>query len=141
MAAYDMNHVKRVAGKYKYNDCDVCLNPEREQIVVQKGAYGYSASITYAMCDGGIWAFGFDYNCGTGGGSSGVSWADKADTKVWNKGFESERECKKFAWRYLLTRVLPQKERNKMVEKLYEAIEKKVKEYSQPKVVQLELFG
>ena len=135
------NRIQTKKGKYVFNDCDVCLNPDNESVVVKgSGANGYSATIKIANSGNGIWSFGYDYFDGTGGGSSGASYADKKDTRLWNKGFESERECRKFAWRYLLTRLEPIKERNKEVGRLYAAVEQKFKEYSRPKVVQLELF-
>ncbi len=127
-------------GKYRFNDHDVCLNPEREEVTLKAGAYGYSAVIKYAHCGNGIWAFGMEYHLGTEGGSFGVSWADKADTSTWNMGFDNERECKMFAWRYILTRIMPRTKDKPETARLCAMIEKKVKEYSRPQIVQLELF-
>ena len=127
-------------GKYKFNDCDVCLNPDTDAVKIKGGAYGYSAEIKFAHCGNGVWAFGYDINTGTAGSSSGVSWADKSDLSKWNKGFESERECKKYAWRYILTRLQPNKDKSKLIERLYQEVEKKYKENSRPQIVQLELF-
>ncbi len=136
----DKNRIVTKIGKYMFNDCDVCLNPDKERVVIKEGAYGYSAAILIANSGNGVWSFGYDYSYCTGGGCAGPSYADKKDTQLWNRGFESERECRKFAWRYLLTRLEPIKERNKEVGRLYAAVEQKFKEYSRPKVVQLELF-
>ena len=127
-------------GKYKFNDCDVCLNPDTDAVEIKGGAYGYSAEIKFAHCGNGVWAFGYDINTGTAGSSSGVSWADKQNLSKWNKAFESERECKKYAWRYILTRLQPNKDKNKMIARLYDEVEKKYKQYSRPQIVQLELF-
>ena len=137
----EKKQIRTTIGKYIWNDFDICLNPEREEVTVKGGAYGYSATIKYAHCGNGVWAFGVDYNTGTGGGGFGVAWADKADTKLWNKGFESERECKKYAWRYILTYLQSRKSQNKMIARLYDEVEKKYKQYSRPQIVQLELFG
>ena len=126
-------------GKYTWNDCDICMNPETWTIATKTGAYGYSVTIRWAECRNGIFAFGISYNCGTEGGSFGVSWADKADVKVWNKGFESEKECKRFALRYALTRIIPKKD-NKEIDKLRAKIQEELDKLQKPQWVQLELF-
>lgn len=137
----DKNRIQTKIGKYVFNDCDICLNPDKESVTIKDGAYGYSATIEIANSGNGVWSFGYDYSYGVGGGCAGASFVDKKDTQLWNRGFESERECRKFAWRYLLTIIEPRKSENKEAEKLYKAVEQKFKEYSRPKVVQLELFG
>ena len=148
---HTIRHLKRTFDSDQWaeycNECrhdekkQICLNPEREEVTLKAGAYGYSATIKYAHCGNGVWAFGVDFNTGTGGGGFGVAWADKADTKLWNKGFESERECKKYAWRYILTYLQSRKSQNKMIARLYDEVEKKYKEYSRPQIIQLELFA
>lgn len=139
----DDNRIVTRIGKYLWNHSDICLNPEKEEVVIKKadGWGNYSAEIAYANCGNGLWAFGYDINTGTEGSSRGVSWADKSDLSKWNKGFESERECKKYAWRYILTRLQPKKDKNKLIERLYQEVEKKYKENSRPQIIQLELFG
>jgi hypothetical protein len=135
----DDNRIQTKIGKYIWNDCDICLNPESWLIETKHGAYGYSVEIKWAECRNGIFAFGISYNCGTEGGSFGVSWADKADVKVWNKGFESEKECKRFALRYALTRLIPKKD-NKEIDKLRAKIQEELDKLQKPQWVQLELF-
>lgn len=131
--------IRTKIGKYIWNDYDICLNPESWLIESKHGAYGYSVEIKWAECRNGIFAFGISYNCGTEGGSFGVSWADKADVKVWNKGFESEKECKRFALRYALTRIIPKKD-NKEIDKLRTKIQEELDKLQKPQWVQLELF-
>ena len=135
----ESKRIQTKIGKYIWNDCDICLNPESWLIETKHGANGYSLEISWAECGNGIFAFGISYNCGTEGGSFGVSWADKADTKVWNKGFESEKECKRFALRYALTRLIPKKDK-KEIEKLRAKVQEELDKLQKPQWVQLELF-
>lgn len=136
----DENRIRTTIGKYIWNDCDICLNPETWTISVKDGAYGYWVCIEWAECGNGVFAFGMRCNTGTSSSSFGVSWADKADTKLWNKGFESEKECKRYALRYALTRIIDT-EGGKMVMRLREKIQKELHKLERPQYVQLSLFN
>ena len=127
-------------GKYTWNDYDVCMNPETWTIATKTGAYGYFVTIYWAECGNGVWAFGYSYNLGTEGGSCGVSWADKPDIKVWNKGFESEKECQRYALRYILTRIIPTGKNNEKVIRLRALIQEELDKLQKPQYIQLELF-
>ena len=136
----ESQRIQTTIGKYTWNDHDICINPEEWTITAKAGAYGYYATIKWAECGNGVWAFGLDYSTGTGGGGFGVWWADKADIKVSNKGFESEKECKRFALRYALTRILPFDGNNKMVDRLRAKIQEELDKLQKPQYIQLELF-
>lgn len=131
--------IQTTIGKYVWNENDICLNPNEWELVTKAGGYGYFVIIKWAECGNGVFAFGYRYNAGTEGGSCGVSWADKADIKVWNKGFESEKECKRYALRYVLTRILPKKD-NHEVMKLRAKVQEELDKLQKPQWVQLELF-
>lgn len=137
----ESKRIRSTIGKYTWNDHDICLNPDTYYYSIdKKNAGGYNCTINIAECGNGVWAFGLDYNTGTGGGGFGVSWADKADTKVWNKGFESEKECKRFALRYALTRIVPFNGNDKKVNQLRELLQKELDKLTKPQYIQLELF-
>ena len=135
------NLIRTQIGKYLWNDFDICLNPETLTIAAKAGPYGYYVTLHWAECGNGVWAFGMDYQTGTGGGGFGVSWASKADTKIWNKGFDSEKECKCFALRYAMSRLHPHNGNEKMVNRLKELLQKELDTLQRPQYIQLELFG
>lgn len=133
--------IRTKIGKYIWNDFDICLNPDTYFYTLDKNKpYGYNVTIKIAECGNGVWAFGMDYNTGTGGGGFGVSWADKADTKIWNKGFESEKECKRFALRYVISRLHPYNGNEQKIERLKALLQKEVDTLQRPQYVQLSLF-
>lgn len=84
--------------RFHWNDCDVCLNPEVMSLVAVNGGYGYSVTIKWAECGNGLWAYGIDYNTGTGGGGFGVSFADKpfkeGEKPDYRTGYPTEKDCK-----------------------------------------------
>ena len=139
----NQNPDKRIVttiGKYKWNDCDICLNPEEWMISVKSGSYGYYVIITWADCGNGVWAFGLKYNTGTGGGCFGVSYATGKEKQIWNRGFESELSCKKYALRYAMTRLHPYNDNGVMINRLKDAIQAELNKLSRPQYVQLSLF-
>ena len=138
----ESNRIVTQIGKFIWNDHDICLNPEKHVYTLDgKKAYGYNVTISIAECGNGVWAFGMDYNTGNGGGGFGVSWASKADTKIWNKGFDSEKECKRFALRYAISRITPFNGNDQKVNKLRELLQKELDTLQRPQYIQLELFG
>lgn len=131
-------------GKYKFNDCDICINPDRETIAATGGAYGYSVELKLAYCGNCLWSFGLSYNLGTCGGGFGVSWADlHGDENSWRNGYQSEQECKVAGWKKALEYIghHEHNSRTSPAEKLREMIEDEIKRLTRPQVVQLELFS
>lgn len=130
-------------GKYQFNDNDICINPDKQEIVAKNGGYGYSMTLKWAECGNGLWSFGIDYNLGTAGGGFGVSWVDlQGNEKSWRNGYPSELECKIAGWRKAL-KYIGNHEHNARTsppEKLREMIEDEIKRLTRPQVVQLELF-
>lgn len=145
----DSKRIRTKIGKYTFNDCDICLNPETLTIQSKGGSFGYYVTFKWADCGNGLWAFGLDYSTGTGGGGFGVSWADPNEDKNWLKGYPSELECKlamaDTALRYLnkqanwnpadTTRRINTNRLIQMVEEWKETLI-----VHKPKYVQLELF-
>lgn len=127
-------------GKYVFNDSDICLNPERDDIIVKDGGNGYKVAIEYADCGNGLWSFGIYYCVGTAGGGFGVSWADRDTGDGWRRGYRSKVECLDAACEYLELCVRRCGKNNKMALALIEKIKAYRKELKRPKIVQLELF-
>lgn len=146
----ESRRIRTTFGKYTFNDCDICLNPETERIEAKGGAWGYYVVIKWAECGNGLWSFGLAYSTGTGGGGFGVSWADQEyqdDGKWhWNCGYPSERECKAAASQraienlYGALRYKDGDNRGVQIRKLIAMVEDYHKSLTRPKVVQLELF-
>lgn len=134
-------------GKYTFNDCDICVNPDIEELNLKGGAWGYYVSIKYAECGNGVWVFGLDYSTGTGGGGFGAAWSDttKANSDLWHSGYASERECKiaaaEKAVKYLKNSYnLNDDNRGVLVNKLIAMCQEYKRALERPQVVQLELF-
>ncbi len=128
-------------GKYVFNDFDICLNPERDDIIVKDGSYGYKVSIKYADCGNGLWSFGLDYNVGTAGGGFGVSWVDKDTGDGCFRGYRTKVECLDAACERVEMCVMScGGKNNKIALALIEKIKAYRKELKRPKIVQLELF-
>lgn len=131
-------------GKYQFNDCDICTNPDRQEIVAKAGAWVYRMELKWAECGNGLWSFGLSYNFGTGGGGYGVSWADlQGNEKSWRNGYPSELECKVAGWKKALEYIGNHEHnaRTSPAEKLRAMIEDEIKRLTRPQVVQLELFS
>ena len=139
----DSKRIRTTFGKYTFNDCDICLNPDTERIESKGGAYGYYVVLKWAECGNGLWSYGLDYSTGTGGGGYGVSWADlQGNEKSWRNGYPSEQECKVAGWRKALKYIGNHEHnaRTSPAEKLREMIQDEIKRLTRPQVVQLELF-
>lgn len=139
----DSKRIRTTFGKYTFNDCDICLNPDTERIGSKGGAYGYYVVLKWAECGNGLWSYGLDYSTGTGGGGYGVSWADlQGNEKSWRNGYPSEQECKVAGWRKALKYIGNHEHnaRTSPAEKLREMIQDEIKRLTRPQVVQLELF-
>ena len=147
----EKNRIITKIGKYIFNDHDICLNPERETITGKSGSYGFNVTIKWADCGNGLWAYGIDYNTGTGGGGYGVSWADRSASKDpltghWNEGWPTELECRLAALDDAIFRVQGSgywgydEKRKKQTDILVALIKEHKKSLTRPKVVQLELF-
>lgn len=143
----DSKRISNTFGKYRFNDCDICINPEIEVISIKEGAWGYYVRIKYAECGNGLYAYGIVYSTGTGGGGFDVSWVDnKGYPSRAEKGYHSERECKIAAADCALRMLAVRGEvkMNGMENKLLRQLVQKVMEYKRglerPQVVQLELF-
>lgn len=129
-------------GQYIYNEHDICLNPSTQKIVSKDGPFGYHVTIKWALGGKGIWAYGLDYNCGTGGGGFGVSWTDTTDESLWHHGYASEKDCKVAGMQKAIERLNNCTNSNStQVSRLRLMIEDEIKKLTRPQVVQLELFG
>lgn len=133
-------------GKYTFNDCDVCINPDVVDLSIKNGAWGYYVHIKYAECGNGIWTFGLDYSTGTGGGGFSPAWSDKVnDPKSWHSGFASQKECLLAACDKALIYLgnaydVKEDNRGVLIGKLKQMVLDYKKGLERPKVVQLELF-
>ena len=128
-------------GKYTFNDCDICLNPERIEFNIKKGGYGYNAAIEYADCGNGLWAFGINYATGMGGGGYGVCWADRDTGDSWRRGYHTLEECLRAACDKILERLAhSSNNKGKQFNDLIGAVAEYRRSIGRPKVVQLELF-
>lgn len=88
------NRIVTSFGKYDFNDCDICLNPETMTIASKKGSYEYNVTLKWCYCGNGLWSYGLDYNTGMGGGGFGCSYADETgNDKSYRNGYRSEKEC------------------------------------------------
>lgn len=135
------NAITTTFGKYTFNDHDICLNPDHEDFIVKKGSYGYSASIKYAECGNGLFAYGINYCTGTGGGGYGVHWADKdRGEDDWRVGYRTKEECMMAACDTLLVRLANTNGSGRLFNDLIGMIADYKKQLGRPKVVQLELF-
>ena len=129
-------------GKYDYNDCDICLNPEVYTLKVgTKDAWGYYVTFKWADCGNGVWQYGLDYSTGTGGGGFGVRYTEPNEDRDWLKGYPSEKECLMAACDHVLEYIghsLQSKEAK--TQRLKEMVREYKKSLSRPQVVQLSLF-
>lgn len=134
--------IKSTFGRYTFNDHDICLTPDKQEIAVVPGAYGYSIELSWAECGNGLWSFGITYNLGTGGGGYGVAWADMTgNDKSWRNGYPSEKECKVAGWNKALEYIGHEKSGNATQRaKLRLMIQDELKSLTRPQIVQLELF-
>ena len=129
--------------KYQFNDCDICITPDRETIAATGGAYGYNVELKLAYCGNGLWSFGLNFNFGTCGGGFGASWADRqGDEKDYRNGYPSEHECKVAGWKKSLVYLDGYSGGNDTQKsKLRLMIQDEIKRLTRPQVVQLELFS
>lgn len=128
-------------GQYIYNEHDICLNPSTQEIVSKAGPYGYYVTIKWAMGGNCIWAYGLEYNHGTGGGGFSVSWTNTTDECLWHHGYVSEKDCKVAGMQEAIKILSHCTENRTQVSKLRLMIEDEIKKLTHPQVVQLELFG
>lgn len=135
----DSKRIYNTFGKYRFNDFDICINPDIDTISVKECAYGYYVRIKYAECGNGLYAYGIDYGTGTGGGGFGVSWADSAEPDRYNRGYHSERECK-IAAAEVAINILGNSKGDKKLAQLIEKVTEYKRGLERPRVVQLELF-
>ena len=127
-------------GKYDWNDCDICKNPEVMSLVVKQGGYSaYHVILKWAECVKGVWAMAVDYAYGTGGGGSGVSFATKVSSK-YPKGYPSELDAKVAACDLALAHLASATKRDKNVERLMQMVTD-YRDQIKPKYIQLDLFA
>ena len=129
-------------GKYDYNDCDICLNPEVYTLKVgTKDAWGYYVTFKWADCGNGVWQYGLDYSTGTGGGGFGVRYTEPNEDRDWLKGYPSEKECLMAACDHALKYIgHSQHDKEAKTQRLKEMVREYKKSLSRPQVVQLSLF-
>lgn len=128
-------------GKYLFNDCDVCLNPETMSLVVEGKSYGYYVTLKWCDCGNGVWAYAIDYAYGNGGGGSGCAYTSPDEEKKWLCGCPSERDAKKAACDYALRSLSHSlKKDDAKLQRLIRMVEEYKKSIFRPKVVQLSLF-
>ena len=134
----DENRLVTQKGKYDFNDCDVCINPDVMSLVVKGGGCGYSVTLKWCECGNGLWSYGIDYQTGTGGGGFSPSYCD--GTKEDSRGnFHSERECKIAACENAISILEhPYREDDAKVRRLLDMVTDYKRGLTRP--VQLELF-
>ena len=135
----DALRIRTQIGKYLFNDCDVCLNPEVMSLVVDKKSYGYYVMLKWCDCGNGVWTYGMDYAYGNGGGGGGCSYATPEDGRRWSR--PSEREAKIAACDDAINTL----ERNgrkddKKLTRLIALVTDYKKSIGRPQPIQLELF-
>lgn len=138
----DSKSIRTQIGKYTFNDCDICLNPEIMSLVVDGKSYGYYVTIKWCDCGNGIWSSALDYGYGDGGGGYGVSFADRlvGDKYDWRAGYPSEVDAKVAACDEALVRLHKSRKQNDKLQRLIRMVEDLKKSLTRPKIVQLELF-
>lgn len=129
-------------GKFDFNDCDVCLNPNVLTLAIS-GKWKYYVTLKWADCGNGFWSWACDYATDTGGGGSGVSFADKPwnekSKNHYGEGVRTELDAKIQACEEALRWLRNAYTKNDKVEKLILMVEE-YKAKLKPKYVQLELF-
>lgn len=140
--AGEREHITTQYGQYIYNEHDICLNPSKQEIASNVGAYGYYVILKFAECGNGVWVYGIDYSIGTGGGGFGAEWSDTTDENVRSHGYPTEYDCKVAGWKYALEIISKHYyQRTPTAIRLRTMIEDEIKKLTRPQVVQLELFG
>ena len=129
-------------GKYDFNEHDICLNPTVMSLVVSHGGYGYEVTLKWCDCGNGLWSYGLSYNCGTGGGGFGCSFADVTDDpKSYRYGYRSEKECIIACCDAAISRIESSGHENEAkTKKLIEMVKDYKKSIGRPAPVQLSLF-
>lgn len=128
-------------GKYDFNDCDICLNPEVMSLVIDK--IYYYATLKWCYCGNGLWSFGLDYSTGNGGGGFGCSFADiTGNPDSWRNGYKTEEECIIAACNCAISRIENSGRTNESkVQRLLAMVVNYKKSIQKPQPVQLSLFG
>lgn len=133
--------IRTQIGKYLFNDCDVCLNPETMSLVVDGKSFGYYVTLKWCDCGNGVWSYGMDFGYGNGGGGGGCSFATPEDKNLNLRGFPSEREAKIAACDSALSSLERNARKNDAkAERLKRMVEDYKKTISRPQIVQLSLF-
>ena len=138
----DSKRLTTQIGKYLFNDCDICLNPDVMSLVVEGKSYGYYVTIKWCDCGNGFWSSAIDYGYGDGGGGSGVSYADRMVGEKYNQygGYRTEMDAKVAACDKALEAfthsIHGDPKKLKRLVAMVEDYRRKIK----PKYVQLELF-
>ena len=137
----EANRIVTRIGKYDFNDCDVCLNPEVMSLVVEgRNNWGYRVTLKWCEGAGGLWSYGVDYNYGTGGGGFSPSYCTE-DVKGYHGGFPSEFDVKMAAVNHAINQLQwhGKVDDDRLKRLLAMCVEWK-KELKHPKPVQLSLF-
>ena len=139
----DGKRIRTQIGKYLFNDCDMCLNPETMTIAVDRKRENlYYVSLKWAYCGNGLWNFGVHYATNLAGGGFGVVYADRSgEPNDWRNGYPTEQECKRRACECALSRLEHSGEKDKAeVKRLMQMVRDYMKSLGRPQPVQLELF-
>ena len=139
----DGKRIRTQIGKYLFNDCDMCLNPETMTIAVNKKRENFNyVQLQWAYCGNGLWSYGMNYGVGYAGGGFGVAYADRqGDGNDWRNGYPTEQECKRKACECALHRLEHCGEKDKAeVKRLMQMVRDYMKSLGRPQPVQLELF-
>lgn len=129
-------------GKYEFNEHDICLNPTVMSLVVSHGGYGYEVTLKWCDCGNGLWSYGLFYNCGTGGGDFGCSFADVTDDpNSYRYGYRSEKECIIACCNAAISRIESYgREKDAKAKRLIEMVKDYKNSIGRPAPVQLSLF-
>ena len=130
----------RQIGKYIFNDCNICINPERQDFWINK--YWY-ARLRWCDCGNGWFTYSFDLSYGDGGHSFGCNYADdKCKEGDWHRGYKSKKVCLLKCCDDVINEFEHIYEHNNInAKRLVKMITDYKKSLHEPKVVQLELFN
>ena len=126
-------------GKYTFNDCDVCMNPEVMSFCLGSKQY-YHVTLKWCDCGNGLWSIGWDYQYGHGGGGCGCSFADNDDPKRAFHGYRSEREEKLACCDRVLGFISGEAQRDKNMARVMKMVADYRNGIERPRPIQLELF-
>ncbi len=128
-------------GKYDFNDCDICLNPEVMTFEIKK--HCVFVTLEWCYCGNGLWSYGYNYSLGDSGGCSGCPYVDTHDDPISHrKGYNTKEECIIAACDRAIQLLVNAAEHNDgKAQRLIDMVVNYKKSIQKPQPVQLSLFG